>query len=290
MRSNVMSKLDKVYRPREAQAAILDRAYYWVQSVPYQVSARWLFYMLLQEGTYRDKESYKTSFLPLIAKARKMFYRGWRPDTLADDSREPIIRGDGWFTERGWLESLGEAECSLDKWQYQDVYVELWFEAKAMKGQFEHYTKYVTLRPFGGDPSIPYKSQIAKELEQAHQKYDVPVVILYFGDFDPKGLTIPESALKDIRSWCSVPIEFHRAGLNLGDEKKYGIIENPEKPGCYQWEALQDKAAQELITTWVSTYVDYKQFVKAEKREREVTKRFRKNWQAFIGMMGRRKG
>jgi hypothetical protein len=47
--------------------------------------------MLLQEGTYPAKGSYKSKFLPLLAKARKTFYKGWRPDTLADDTREAVI-------------------------------------------------------------------------------------------------------------------------------------------------------------------------------------------------------
>ncbi|MDZ4241726.1 MAG: hypothetical protein U1D99_02775, partial [Candidatus Omnitrophota bacterium] len=86
----------------------------------------------------------------------------------------------------------------LDKWRLQNYYVELWFEAKAMRAQFEHYTDYITLRPFGGDPSIHFKWQIAGELAEADESYMKPIVILYFGDMDPKGFQIPISAVKDI--------------------------------------------------------------------------------------------
>jgi ABC-type antimicrobial peptide transport system ATPase subunit len=58
----------KAYKPRSEQETILDRALELVQGVPYQVSARWLFYALLQEGAYPDKESYKGKLLPLLAK------------------------------------------------------------------------------------------------------------------------------------------------------------------------------------------------------------------------------
>lgn len=273
----------RVYQPRPEQAAILDRAMEYVQSVPYKVSARWLFYALLQDGTYADKDSYKSKFLPLIAKARKFFYGGWHPDTLADDTRVPVVRGRGYFNEKGWLRDLGQQlECHLDKWHTQPYYVELWFEAKAMRGQFEHYTRYMTLRPFGGDPSIPYKWQIAKELEKAYGWYRTPIVILYFGDLDPKGMTIPESAAQDIRDWCQVPFKFIRAGLNPGDERRYNIMENPEKPGTYQWEALSDETARDVITLAAEEWLDPEAFDAADTKERDITERFREKYNRLM--------
>jgi hypothetical protein len=274
--------MEKNYHPRPEQERILDRAFEMVQSVPYQVSARWLFYELLQEGTYPDKDSYKSKFLPLLAKARKCFLKEWKPDTLSDDTREPIIRGDGFLNEGDWLEAVGRSKCELDKWQQQDNYLELWFEAKAMKGQFEYYTKHITLRPFGGDPSIPYKWNIAKELEAASKFYELPIIIIYFGDLDPKGLTIPESAVKDIRDWCQADFQFIRAGLNAGEEIKYSLMENPDKPGTYQWEAVPDKVAGEVITKAVSQFVNLGYFSEVERLEQDITKEFQATWADFI--------
>ena len=128
------------YKPQKDQADILDKAYHLIQSVPYRVTARWLFYRLLQESCFKDKDAYKAKFLPLLSKARKSFYKKWTPETLADDTRITVIRGNGWTSEMGFLKAVGRAVCTLDKWQDQDYYVELWFEAKAMKAQFEYYT------------------------------------------------------------------------------------------------------------------------------------------------------
>jgi hypothetical protein len=272
----------KSYNPRADQEKILTRAFELIQSVLYQVSARWLFYGLLQEGTYPDKDSYHTKFLPLISKARKSFFKNWRPDILNDDTREPIIRGNGHWNEKSWLKAVGKAECELDKWQYQDRYVEIWFEAKAMKGQFEYYTKHITLRPFGGDPSIKYKWDIAKELEQAAESYELPITILYFGDLDPKGLMIPESAIKDIREWCRVDFEFIRAGLNPGDEVKYNIMENPERPGTFQWEALSDEAAKKIINGAVEQFVNQGYSSEVEQMEKDITRKFQTTWESLV--------
>ena len=133
----------KSYTPRSEQAAILDRAFDLIQGVPYKVSLRWVFYGLLQDGIYQKKEDYQ-DLKRLAARARKGFYKGWTPDTLADDTRKAYIRGDGYADEDDFLGAVGKAVCILDRWQSQDYYVELWYEAKAMHGQFAYYTKHIT--------------------------------------------------------------------------------------------------------------------------------------------------
>jgi len=271
------------YKPQTEQAIILERAFELVESVPYDVTARWLFYRLLQESCYTGKDDYKAKFLPLLSKARKKFYKQWTPETLADDTRVAVIRGDGWTSEASFLKDVGRASCVLDKWQDQDCYLEIWFEAKAMAGQFKHYTEYITLRPFGGDCSISFKWQIAKELEARHDQYKKPVVVLYFGDLDKKGLQIPESAVKDIRQWADIDFEFIRCGLNQGDEVTYNIPENPDKPGTYQWEALSDEAARELIKNWTEKYISQGLFQSTESLEKDITNQFHHRWSRFIG-------
>jgi len=262
------------YNPSPETKKILDEAMATLQSVPYEVTARWLFYRLVQGGFFPNKKSYKSKFLPMLSKARKNFYGGWTPETLADDTRQALKRGGGYRDETDFIESIiDDAVCILNKHQHQKNYCELWFEAKAMKSQFEYYTKHITLRPFGGDPSINYKWEIAKDLEWAASYYGLPVVILYFGDLDPKGLTIPENAIKDIRKWCTADFDFYRAGLNPGDEHRYNIQENPDRPGTFQWEALDDNTAKELITRTIKKFLDVDLFKKTVEEQKLITHR-----------------
>jgi len=246
----------ETYRPQKRNKAILARAWEIIGEVPYPVSARWLFYRMLQEGSYTDKKAYKDGFLRTLSKARKRFYGGWRPDTLADDTRRAVWRGAGYAGPGEWLKALRDSShCTLSKWASQDYYVELWFEANAMRPQFEHYTSHVPLRPFGGDPSIPFKWEIAKHLEWVAEALAKPIVILYFGDLDEKGKTIPTTAEQDIRSWADVDFRFIRCGLNSGHEIEFSLVENPEKPGTYQWEALDDNGARELFQRSLAPFV-----------------------------------
>jgi hypothetical protein len=157
--------------PQAKSREVLEAAWQHIQSVPYRVSLRWVFYRLLQDGVYQDKGDYR-KLGELLATARKNFFEGWQPDTLADETREIIIRGDGSPTAEAWVEGLkrGGVVCRLDRWANHPFYPIIAFEARAMTGQFEHYTQDITLVPFGGDPSIPYKWEVADRISAIGRK------------------------------------------------------------------------------------------------------------------------
>jgi hypothetical protein len=249
-------------RSRAELDNILDVALGFVRSVPYAVSARWLFYRLLQSGYVVGKEAYKP-FLWLTGDARKRFYRGWNPGTLADDTRTLIRRGRGDIDHGVWVAELAEwVQPYVDSWKHQPNYVLVLYEAAAMSAQFDHYLpKFVSRCAFKGDVSIPAKWTIALHITEMWKRYEKPVKIVYFGDNDPKGLEIPLSAKADILRWAlmlnpELDVEWVRAGLNPGDEDDYDIPENPDRPGCYQWEALDDEQAGAIIQEAVGQFLN----------------------------------
>lgn len=258
------------YNPRPEAAAILDAAWGFTQSVPYQVSARWLFYRLLQDGYLSAKGDYK-KVIALLSKARKRFWKGWRPDTLADDTRDVRAEGYGYRSVEEWLWAFvddpvfnyaddrpGMVKSYTDRWHGQSTFLVVCFEAAAMSAQFAHYLPaWVPRVAFKGDISIPAKWRIGEVLTWADQRYGMPTQVVYFGDLDPKGMEIPVSAMTDVEAWTRAQdFEWERAGLNPGDEARYDIAENPERPGTYQWEALDDGTAGELITSAVAPFID----------------------------------
>lgn len=271
-----MAYSNENYKPSQEGKRILDAAWEFINNVPYKVTTRWLFYQLLQAGFYSGKDDYKNRCVPLLSRARHSFYMGWRPDSLVDDRREAIDPTDGYADVGEWVNSFssGGWSCTLDHFGRQDRYLEVWYEAEAMSRQFQHYLQKIALRPFSGMPSISYKWSIAKDLEHKYSKYNKPIVILYFGDYDKAGMTIPETSINDIRTWCKVDFEVDRCGLNEGDEVKYKIPENIDKPGAYQWEALSDGAASELITKSVGKYIDQSLISKCSHEGRKAARVF----------------
>lgn len=261
------------WKPHKKSKEILTRAWAMVESVPYAVSARWLFYGMLQEGFYSGKKDYKNKFLPLLSKARHEFHEGWYPGTLVDDTRSAITRGRGYGDARtpdDWLDVMSNTICELDKWHNQDAYVELWFEARAMARQFEHYTKNITLVPMGGQPSIGLKWDLAKDLEKTARAYDLPITILYFGDLDDAGGTISETVQRDVRKWCEYEFDFIHCGLTEAHVRRWNVPENPEKPGQFQWEALSDEGARSIITDATSPFLSHGGFLEIEENERKA--------------------
>jgi hypothetical protein len=232
------------WSPRASGQKILNYAMVKIKSVPYPVTGRWVFYQLVQAGLVEKKDA--DNFGYLMNNARKQFYGDWYPGLLTDSVRECDFKG-----EKGIYFDYFE-----DTIQDQDTYVQLWFEAEAMHTQFEYYTKdyRVSLVPFRGDPSIPFKWEIAEKLKQILKKYGKPIQILYFGDYDKKGLQIFDSALKDIRLWSLCKVDVERVGLTLEQAQSLNIPDNPNKPNTYQWEALNDAQAGKLIVDAVERY------------------------------------
>jgi hypothetical protein len=272
----------KYYKPETAR--ILDRAWEIVNSVDYKVSLRWLFYRLLQEGFYTSKKDYKVKCAKLVSRARHTFENEWRPDTLSDGTRQIILRAGGYETPAeasGDLRRnvLSAADIVIDHFFHQKNYVEIWFEANAMSAQFERYAPPgIDLVPMGGNPSIPFKWEIAKHLAEAAKKYGKPIVVLYFGDADKAGRKILDNLAKDIRKWAGVPFEIYWCGLTKAQIEKYKIPPMPEKPG-YQWEALPDKGARDIITSAAAHFVDPEIVAQADRK----AERFAKEWKKKIG-------
>lgn len=239
-----MSEQIGSWEPRADGKALLDYAMDKIKSVPYKVSSRWVFYRIVQGGFIQKSQTNKFDYL--LSRARKGFYSEWKPDTLTDSIRQTNFKGELGI-------SFG---VQLDNIEFQDYYVQLWFEAEAMHGQFEYFTKNyrVSLVPFRGDCSIPIKWELAKKLESAYEKYQKPIKVLYFGDCDKKGYQILDAALKDIKAWCNVSFSIERVGLTLEQAREFGLPENPDKPDSYQWEALENEHAEKLVLENLAKY------------------------------------
>lgn len=265
---NSRRKTPWINDPKPETQIILKTALAHVNSVPYKVSLRWVFYRLYQDGLYKTKKGYD-NFEGICSKARHTNWGGWQPDTLADETREVISRTFGRPSVEEALEDMpvdlaNNIDLSIDHFYHQENYCELWFEARAMTGQFKHYTARIDLVPMGGQPSISYKWEIAKRLERKNLIYEKPIKILYFGDEDLAGHDIETDIEEDTKKWCEIPFEIVWCGLTEAQAKKYGIPKNFEKKG-YQWEALSDENASEIIRSSIDKYIDPGVIAEAER-------------------------
>lgn len=270
---------------------IEERAMYWVKSVPYPVTLRWVGYRMLGDNTLRSKSEFP-SLAIWLSDARKQFHGEWTPWTLVDDTRRPILvnsenfytyhfRSGGFDTEEDWRASVvKELNCPLDRWATQPYYIEMWVESTSMEKQFIHYAnKNIPLVAFKGQYSIPGKWETAKRLSDVWKKYHHPIRTYYYGDCDKAGKEIPQNAWNDIYPWVmslapDCDIEMWMIGLTRDQAREFSLIEKPEKPGNWEWEALSDTQAKSLIER-ANELLDLEAFKKVEVEEDRITKKLR---------------
>jgi len=301
---------EDVWNPHPKTRELLDRAMWHIESVPYKVSLRWVFYRLLQDGYFQDggmvnyrgklqpkrtgKKAYNSQWVEPCTGARKEFHGGeWYPGILIDDTKERIERAGG-FADMAHLKArfveyvADNVGIQFDHFIYQKDYVIIGFEAHAMSEQFRRYSSGVDLLPFGGSTSTPFKWDIAGHLRDCFDRYQKPIRFLYFGDCDDYGPEIFENALKDIEKWIAmehpefksppIPAGYfthHWCGLTKAQAKTYSVKPNPDKPGQFQWEALTDAAAQAIIFEGMATFLDLDLKERWEAESQRVTAELR---------------
>jgi len=260
----------KPYRPTAATAALLDAAMEHIRSVDYPVGLRWVFYRLLQDGLLSSKDDYGR-LKDYASRARKAFYRGWRPWTLVDEGREvsestpPTTREEELAGLHRWV------SLAPNLFEGQECVPFLLFEAATMVGQFHHYAPWADQAALRGDASIPHKWNIARRMDELAEAYGLPIEVLYFGDYDAKGLVIPESAMADIRAWTDAEVRFTRCGIGPEQAERYGLPEKPEKPGTYEWESLSHEGAGEIILGAIHRVFDVERMERAEEKAKVET-------------------
>lgn len=247
-------------RTRAEIDGILQAGKAFVDSLPYKVSLREVFYHLLQKGLLRDKADYG-NWKGYATEARKNWHLGWRPDTLIDGGREIIISASPSDAADQLATLPYYIDIRPDLYSGQAAVPFLIYEAGGSTGQFSHHAPWCDHAPLRGDASVPHKWAIAERIAELAECYCLPVHVGYFGDYDPKGLKIPQSAMADILPWIErirpgTEVMFTRFGLNEGDNVRYNIPEKPEKPGTYEWQALTPEQGEAVIKGALSAMVD----------------------------------
>ncbi len=82
------------YEPTLRIAEILNYALARIKSLNYRPSGRWVFYQVYQKFGIGKKNGAK-KFDKWTSRARKSYWNGWAPDTMADSVRRATVEGPG---------------------------------------------------------------------------------------------------------------------------------------------------------------------------------------------------
>ncbi|HXY87318.1 MAG TPA: hypothetical protein VEG44_02660 [Candidatus Acidoferrales bacterium] len=118
--------------------------------------------------------------------------------------------------------------------------------------------------------SLSYRWEDAKDVEKLYEKYEKPIIVLYFGDCDKHGSDIYDSTIDDMNRRCNVEFAPIFCGLAYEQSQKYNLSENRERPEHYQWEALDDVAEKEIIISNIEQYVRMRAVEETQLRENKL--------------------
>ena len=171
----------------------------------------------------------------------------------------------------------------LNRWSNQDNYVEVWIEKRALQGVFETpcLLKSVGLAPCKGYPSITFLHDAAPRFQDAVNRGKNPI-ILYFGDFDPSGVNIPDSLQTNLRR-MGVDIEVKRIALNPDQIEEMGLPGVPPKRtdsrtanwsggDVVECDAVEPKTLAKMCKDAIKEHFDedlYEELMEKEKEERD---------------------
>lgn len=259
----------------------------------YTLILRQLFYQFLSRGLLDDEmmtdpktanNAYK-NMGNLIRKARNNGLISWYG---IEDGERSIsgIRNH----EEDDLECVSGLETllSLDFWERQDYYVEVWVEKKSLGNIVAR-----ACRPFKC-PHMATKGYIsASAAWVAGQRFKQArnagkeVIMIHLGDHDPEGVDMTRDNQKRLEMYSEGSVEVRRIGLTLDQVHQYNPPPNFAKESssrydayveefgikeCWELDALEPKVLVELIKDEIKPLINWD--VWNETRKTETTKRY----------------
>jgi hypothetical protein len=196
------------------------------------VTVRQIFYVAIQEGILQNTEKAYNRLSDLLVTARLRGEVDWR---RIEDRGRDVIGGDyGYNSKDEFLKQAVDSfknawrDFSLKMWETQPKHVEVWVEKDTLSGVVSEAAKgyRVFVCPTRGDSSFSYVMRAVERFAEVGK----PVVILYFGDFDPSGWFMPHNLVKRIHRYgrrfgYELPsITLERVALNWDQIEEYGVL------------------------------------------------------------------
>jgi hypothetical protein len=255
-------------------------------SIP--ITIRQLFYRLVSAGKLKNSSNSYTTLIQAMITARRegkvpfsVFEDRTRHSFLGEppnpdfESAEGILNSTIYVFENAKaiaLEQMKQASCRFDLplWHNQPCYVEVWLEKEALANLFEPIAeKYgATFVPCRGYPSLSLLYECSKRL--SHVPADREIRILYFGDYDMRGLNIQENIEQNLLNDFSIHAKVIRYALTKEQIEQFQLPPNPakitdtmakgwiEKNGDVAWEldALEPKTLVNILEEAIVEQID----------------------------------
>ncbi len=213
-------------RTKSDLTALLQACQEVISSEPGQITIRHLFYRLVGRGAIAKSEREYKALGRHLMNWRRAGLIPW--SAFADNTRwyYGSRRFDG--IEAVLLNTRDAYRRNL--WASQRAYVEIWAEKDAIASILTEEAdsfgvKVLPLRGFASGTALYNAAEAFKAQIEAGKE----VYVYYFGDFDPSGLAIDQSAIKALREDHEVDIHFLRRAVTLEQIERYHLPTRPTK-------------------------------------------------------------
>ena len=224
-----------------------------------RVTIRQLFYRLVSSGIIKNSETSYTTLINAMTKARRdgrIPFNAFEDRTRhsiegelpnhTNENAESIVKDRIYIFENAKtiaLRQLKQAyqQYSLPYWHHQPCYVEVWLEKEALVSLFAPIAeKYrVTLVPCKGYASLSLLYDCSLRLKTVPANREIR--ILYFGDYDVRGINIQETTEQNLLSDFGVHTKVIRIALTKEQIEQFQLPPNPAK--------IKDTMARSWIET-----------------------------------------
>jgi hypothetical protein len=248
-----------------------------------RLTLRQIFYRLVTKGILKNQRNQYNVLSMELVKAR---WRGLIPFSAIEDQNREVIGGESYrFTSpEGVFEDAKETFESAEDtfngcaddfwvplWHKQLYHIEVWLEKQALANLFQQVTDsyHARLAPCKGYPSLTFLYESAQYLKY-YVPHDKQIVILYFGDYDVRGLDIQRDVANRLQHLGLDDLQIERVALTKEQIQQYNLPPAPakktdcmafgwiESQGDVAWEldALEPKTLQKLIKEAIENYLD----------------------------------
>lgn len=255
---------------------------------PGVLTIRGLHYQLVSRGMTNDIQHYKR-VVAATGVARWDGRIGF--DAFSDRDRslatltesEPSVLEDKIDTAKEQI-GLWMKSYSLNRWENQPYYPEVFIEKKALEGVFYKpcIREGVALGACKGYPSLTFLHDATLRFRRAERQGKQPI-ILYFGDYDPSGEDIPRALKENIVALGCESIEVRRICLMERQVIDWNLPPAPTKVtdsrsvnwdglGQVELDAVKPEKPVSLLRQAIHEIFDtdlYEELMDREKEERE---------------------
>lgn len=252
----------------------------------YDLTLRQLYYQFVARDLLANTQREYKRLGDIIGKARMAGMIDW--SSLVDRTRNLT----SWLTYDGPEEALERLarRFTLEKWERQPTYVEVWVEKEALAGVFERICSELEV-PFFACRGYVSLSEMWSASQRLRRRADAGkrVVLLHFGDHDPSGIDMTRDIEARTDLFSGSHLEVRRIALTMDQVEEYDPPPNPAKltdsraegyvevHGYESWEldALEPSVLADLVREQVDELRDDELWGDAEAEEEEVVRQLR---------------